>query len=36
MADEIELSAHHTLLAELDKSSKGKTVWRHSEPATVH
>ena len=36
VADETELSAHDTLLADLDKSSKGKTVWRLAEPATTH
>ena len=36
VADEAELSAHDALLADLDKSSKGKTVWRLAEPATVH
>ncbi|MFM9900751.1 MAG: DNA polymerase III subunit epsilon [Polaromonas sp.] len=36
VADEAELSAHDALLADLDKSSKGKTVWRFAEPATVH
>ena len=36
VADDAELSAHNTLLADIDKSSKGKTVWRIAEPATVH
>lgn len=36
VADETELSAHDTLLADLDKSSKGKTVWRLAEPAAIH
>ena len=36
MANETELAAHDVLLADLDKSSKGKTVWRLAEPATVH
>ena len=36
VADATELSAHDALLADLDKSSKGKTVWRLAEPATVH
>ena len=35
VADDSELSAHNTLLADIDKSSKGKTVWRLAEPATV-
>ncbi|MDD2728527.1 DNA polymerase III subunit epsilon [Malikia sp.] len=29
---EAELQAHESLLAELDKASKGKTVWRRLEP----
>ena len=36
VADEAELSAHDALLADLDKFSKGKTVWRLAESATVH
>jgi DNA polymerase-3 subunit epsilon len=32
-ANEQELAAHGTVLAELDKSSKGKTVWRQFENA---
>jgi DNA polymerase-3 subunit epsilon len=36
VADDAELSAHELLLTDLDKSSKGKTVWRLLEPATVH
>ena len=32
-ANEQELSAHATVLAELDKSSKGKTLWRQFENA---
>lgn len=36
VADEAELSAHDALLADLDRSSKGKTVWRLAESATVH
>ena len=36
VADETELSAHDILLADLDNSSKGKTVWRLAEPAMVH
>lgn len=35
-ADDAELSAHKLLLVDLDKSSKGKTVWRLVEPVTVH
>ena len=36
VADEAELSAHDALLADIDKFSKGKTVWRLAESATVH
>ena len=32
-ANEQESTAHETLLADIDKSSKGRTVWRHHEPA---
>ncbi len=32
-ANEQESTAHATLLAEIDKASKGRTVWRHHEPA---
>ncbi len=32
--NESELEAHQALLADLDKASKGKTVWRKLEPAT--
>ena len=35
-ADEAEISAHDIFLADLDKSSKGKTVWRLAETAAVH
>ena len=35
VADDAELSAHNMLLDDIDKSSKGKTVWRLAEPATV-
>ena len=35
VADDAELSAHDMLLDDIDKSSKGKTVWRLAEPATV-
>ena len=35
VADDAELSAHDMLLADIDKSSKGKTVWRLAEPATL-
>ena len=28
---EVELQAHEALLADLDKASKGKTVWRQLE-----
>ena len=35
-ADDAELSAHDLLLADLDKSSKGKTVWRLVEAEAVH
>lgn len=34
LANEQEAQAHQTVLAELDKSSKGKTVWRRLEVAT--
>ncbi len=33
LANEQEAQAHQTVLAELDKSSKGKTVWRRLEAA---
>ena len=33
LANEQELQAHDTLLADLDKASKGKTVWRALNPA---
>jgi len=33
LANEQEAQAHQTVLAELDKSSKGKTVWRRLETA---
>ena len=36
VADDAELSAHDLLLADLDKSSKGKTVWRLVEADAVH
>jgi len=36
VADEAELSAHDALLADIDKFSQGKTVWRLAESATVH
>ena len=36
VADDAELSAHDLLLADLDKSSKGKTVWRLVEAEAVH
>jgi len=32
-ANEQEYAAHMTLLADIDKSSKGRTVWRQHEPA---
>ncbi len=28
-----ETAAHETLLADIDKASKGRTVWRQREPA---
>lgn len=36
LADEQELSAHDQLLADIDKASKGKTVWLVAEAQTVH
>jgi DNA polymerase III subunit epsilon len=36
IADEQELSAHARLLADLDKASKGKTVWRLPGAVTAH
>ncbi len=32
-ASEAERAAHEAVLADIDKSSKGKTVWRQAEPA---
>lgn len=32
-ANEQEMAAHATVLADIDKSSKGRTVWRQHEPA---
>jgi DNA polymerase-3 subunit epsilon len=34
-ASEPELSAHELVLTQIDKESKGKTVWRTLEPATA-
>ena len=36
LADEQELSAHDQLLADIDKASRGKTVWLVAEAQTVH
>jgi DNA polymerase III subunit epsilon len=33
LGSEAELQAHQALLADIDKASKGKTVWRRLEPA---
>lgn len=35
MANDAELQAHMSTLADLDKASKGKTVWRRHEPLAV-
>jgi DNA polymerase-3 subunit epsilon len=35
-ADDLELSAHDQVLSDLDKSSKGKTVWRIAQSTSVH
>jgi DNA polymerase-3 subunit epsilon len=34
-ANERELQAHDGVLADIDKASKGKTVWRQLEPAAA-
>ena len=35
IANEQELAAHETVLKQIDKDSKGKTVWRVLEPVVV-
>jgi DNA polymerase-3 subunit epsilon len=32
-ANALESAAHEALLADIDKASKGRTVWRQQEPA---